>query len=79
LSKSVLWIGGAQWAGKTTVARILWERHSLQLYQYDYHDSRGHAARADARPDLYPQHEPAAPPPGRRARGAAIAGGDGCG
>jgi len=54
LSKSVLWIGGAQWAGKTSVARILSERHGLQLYQYDYHDSRGHAARAAARPDLYP-------------------------
>jgi adenylate kinase family enzyme len=27
LSKSALWIGGAQWAGKTTVARILSERH----------------------------------------------------
>jgi hypothetical protein len=29
LSKSALWIGGAQWAGKTTVARILSERHGL--------------------------------------------------
>ena len=54
LPDSVLWIGGAQWTGKTSVARILSERHRLQLYQYDYHDSRGHAARAAARPDLYP-------------------------
>lgn len=54
LSKSVVWIGGAQWAGKTSVARILSARHGLQLYQYDYNDSRGHAVRAAARPDLYP-------------------------
>jgi hypothetical protein len=27
--EEALWIGGAQWAGKTTVARILSERHGL--------------------------------------------------
>ena len=50
----VLWIGGAQWAGKTSVARILSDRHGLQLYQYDYHDSRGHQERADRQPDRFP-------------------------
>ncbi len=51
---SVLWIGGAQWSGKTSVARILADRYGLQPYEYDYHDSRGHSERATSRPDLYP-------------------------
>jgi hypothetical protein len=25
----VLWIGGGQWAGKTSIARLLIERHGL--------------------------------------------------
>jgi hypothetical protein len=40
-----LWIGGGQWAGKSTVARILAERHGLTAYHYDYHDARGHHDR----------------------------------
>jgi hypothetical protein len=40
-----LWIGGAQWAGKSTVARILAERHNLTAYHYDYHDARAHMDR----------------------------------
>lgn len=34
----VLWIGGATDTGKTTVARIIAERHGFQLYEYDRHD-----------------------------------------
>jgi 2-phosphoglycerate kinase len=44
-----LWIGGGQWAGKSTVAGILAERHGLTHYHYDYHDARGHLDRRAAR------------------------------
>ncbi|MEV0617778.1 hypothetical protein AB0I81_30960 [Nonomuraea sp. NPDC050404] len=44
-----LWIGGGQWAGKSTVARLLAHRYGLTAYHYDYHDSRGHDARRIAR------------------------------
>lgn len=37
-----LWIGGAQWAGKSTVARLLAARHRVTCYHYDYHDARAH-------------------------------------
>ncbi|GAA2020620.1 hypothetical protein GCM10009839_16710 [Catenulispora yoronensis] len=47
--RRTLWIGGAQWAGKTTVARILSHRHGLTAYHYDYHDARGHQDRRIAR------------------------------
>jgi 2-phosphoglycerate kinase len=40
-----LWIGGGQWAGKSTVARILARRHGVTAYHYDYHDARGHDDR----------------------------------
>jgi 2-phosphoglycerate kinase len=40
-----LWIGGGQWAGKSTVARILAVRHGITAYHYDYHDARGHDDR----------------------------------
>lgn len=50
----VLWIGGAQWAGKTAVAQLLAVRHGLVHYAYDYHDARSHAARARAAPERYP-------------------------
>jgi hypothetical protein len=40
-----LWIGGGQWAGKSTVARILAARFALTAYHYDYHDARGHLDR----------------------------------
>jgi hypothetical protein len=42
---STLWITGGQWAGKSTVARILARRHGLTAYHYDYHDARGHEDR----------------------------------
>jgi hypothetical protein len=44
-----LWIGGAQWAGKSTISRILAERHGLTAYHYDYHDARTHMDRRLAR------------------------------
>jgi hypothetical protein len=50
----VLWIGGAQWAGKTTVAQLLAVRHPLLLYTYDYHDARSHADRSRANSERYP-------------------------
>ncbi|QKW36411.1 hypothetical protein HUT06_22270 [Actinomadura sp. NAK00032] len=44
-----LWIGGGQWAGKSTVARLLAVRYGLTAYRYDYHDARGHDDRRVAR------------------------------
>ncbi|MFI9489464.1 hypothetical protein ACIG47_23960 [Promicromonospora sp. NPDC052451] len=43
--RRMLWIGGAQWAGKTTVSDLVADRHGLTVYHYDYHDSRGHRDR----------------------------------
>ncbi|MEV5980900.1 hypothetical protein [Streptomyces sp. NPDC052114] len=45
----MLWIGGAQWSGKTTVAEIIAKGHGLTVYHYDYHDARGHQDRRIAR------------------------------
>jgi hypothetical protein len=47
--RAALWIGGGQWAGKSTVARILARRYGLTAYHYDYHDARGHDDRRIAR------------------------------
>jgi hypothetical protein len=47
--RRALWIGGGQWAGKSTVARLLAFRHGLTAYHYDYHDARGHNDRRIAR------------------------------
>ncbi|TYB50338.1 hypothetical protein FXF51_56630 [Nonomuraea sp. PA05] len=47
--RGALWIGGGQWAGKSTVARLLALRHGLTAYHYDYHDARGHDDRRVAR------------------------------
>jgi hypothetical protein len=47
--RNALWIGGAQWAGKSTVAGIVTGRHGLTHYHYDYHDARGHQDRRIAR------------------------------
>jgi hypothetical protein len=48
----VYWIGGPPDCGKTTVATILAERHSLQTYHFDRHEM-AHFARLD------PQRHPA--------------------
>ncbi|MEV7189007.1 hypothetical protein [Kitasatospora sp. NPDC093102] len=45
----MLWIGGAQWSGKTTVAELIARRYGLTVYHYDYHDARGHQDRRIAR------------------------------
>ncbi len=37
-----LWIGGGQWAGKSTVANILAHRLGITCYHYDYQNARGH-------------------------------------
>jgi 2-phosphoglycerate kinase len=47
--RRALWIGGGQWAGKSTVARLLALRHGVTAYHYDYHDARGHNDRRIAR------------------------------
>lgn len=47
--RNALWIGGGQWAGKSTVARILAVRYGLTAYHYDYHDARAHNDRRIAR------------------------------
>ncbi|MEU8321168.1 hypothetical protein AB0C33_22690 [Nonomuraea sp. NPDC048881] len=46
---NALWIGGGQWAGKSTVARVLAIRYKLTAYHYDYHDARAHNDRRIAR------------------------------
>ncbi|MFC4106061.1 hypothetical protein [Micromonospora zhanjiangensis] len=43
--RNALWIGGGQWAGKSTVARLLAVRYGLTAYHHDYHDARGHDDR----------------------------------
>jgi hypothetical protein len=43
--QNALWIGGGQWAGKSTVAGILAAQYGLVHYHYDYHDARGHLDR----------------------------------
>ncbi|MEV6239686.1 hypothetical protein [Lentzea sp. NPDC051838] len=52
--RTALWIGGAQWAGKSTVARILALRHGITAYHYDYHDARAHNDRRIARGEPLP-------------------------
>jgi hypothetical protein len=47
--RQALWIGGGQWAGKSTVARLLAVGHGVTAYHYDYHDARGHNDRRLAR------------------------------
>ncbi|MFI0469054.1 hypothetical protein ACH347_33695 [Saccharopolyspora sp. 5N102] len=47
--RQALWIGGGQWAGKSTVARLLAVQYGLTAYHYDYHDARAHNDRRIAR------------------------------
>lgn len=47
--RRMLWIGGAQWAGKTTVADLVAREYGLTAYHYDYHSARGHQDRLIAR------------------------------
>lgn len=43
--RNTLWIGGAQWAGKSTVANLLAEKYGITAYHHDYHNARSHYAR----------------------------------
>jgi hypothetical protein len=52
---NVVWMGGAQWAGKSTVARILAARYPIAVYHYDYHDARSHSMRARRDPTRFPE------------------------
>lgn len=53
----VLWIGGAPDAGKTSIANLLAEKHSLQVYHFDRHEPAHFArATADEHPALYAAH-----------------------
>ena len=45
---STLWIGGGQWCGKSTVARILASRLRLTAYHCDYANANGHIDRHTA-------------------------------
>jgi 2-phosphoglycerate kinase len=47
--RRALWIGGAQWAGKSTVARILAERYGVTAYHHDFAAAHGHEDRTFAR------------------------------
>ena len=40
-----LWIGGGQWAGKSTVARLLAHTFGVTVYHYNHHDARAHNDR----------------------------------
>ena len=44
----VVWIGGGTGAGKSSIAIALAERHGLERYNYDWHDSRSHSERTRA-------------------------------
>lgn len=59
--RNALWVGGGQWSGKTTVAELLAERHTLTHYHQDYHDARGHHDRRVAA--RLRRGEPAGAPP----------------
>lgn len=64
--RRALWIGGGQWAGKSTVARLLAERHGVTAYHYDYHDARAHNDRRIARRVAHGDPDPGrAPDPDR--------------
>jgi hypothetical protein len=54
------WISGGQWAGKSTVARILAHRYGLTAYHYDYQSVHAHYDRRLAR--LARAGEPAVDP-----------------
>ncbi len=46
---NAFWIGGGQWAGKSTVARILAHRYGLTAYHFDYQNVHAHHDRRLAR------------------------------
>ncbi|HEX5502422.1 MAG TPA: hypothetical protein VFW96_07340 [Thermomicrobiales bacterium] len=53
----VLWIGGPPDSGKTSIARMLAEKHGLQVYHFDRHEPAHFARHDPARhPALYAAH-----------------------
>jgi hypothetical protein len=46
----VLWIGGSTDSGKTSIARVLSEKHRLPVYHYDQADLRHHIRLAQTSP-----------------------------
>jgi hypothetical protein len=46
-----LWIGGAPWAGKSTVARLLAARHGLTTYHHEYHERQAEPAPPEDEPE----------------------------
>lgn len=55
--RHVFWIGGPPDSGKTSIARMIAERHGLQVYHFDRHEME-HFARLDPtrHPALYAAH-----------------------
>ncbi|MPZ99672.1 MAG: hypothetical protein GEU80_10120 [Dehalococcoidia bacterium] len=50
----MLWLGGGQWSGKTSVARLLAQRYGLTHYSYDAQDAGAHLDRARQEPERFP-------------------------
>ena len=40
-----LWIGGGQWAGKSTVSNVIAKKYGVTAYHCDYHSGRAHFDR----------------------------------
>src|SRR5579871_6727343 len=59
--RNALWIGGGQWAGKTTVSEILAWRYGLTHYHFDRFANRSHedrkVAAAVGRGEPVPAHD----------------------
>lgn len=59
---NALWLSGAQWAGKSTVARLLARRYGLIAYHHDYAEVHAHpdrqAAAAMRHGDTYAEFDP---------------------
>lgn len=59
---NALWLSGGQWAGKSTVARLLARRYGLIAYHHDYAENHSHrdreAAAAARRGETYVEFDP---------------------
>jgi hypothetical protein len=52
----VLWIGGAQWSAKSSVAQLLTAGYGMIHYVFDYHDARSNADGTRDQPNRFPHH-----------------------